>query len=182
MEIPMTTNLRPRRAHRAAAAGTAPLILGALLAWTSASPAVPQEPVPKTKPADSWQDAERITPEELAKLLRDPGAKKPAMFQVGFRVLFAQAHIPGSQYAGPGMDASAVEALRKAVSALPKETPIVLYCGCCPWERCPNLRKPWTMLRADGFTRVKLLYIPKNFGQDWVQKGYPVESGDKSRG
>jgi hypothetical protein len=28
---------------------------------------------------------------------------------------------------------------------------------------------------ALGFTRVKVLYIENNFGQDWADKGYPVE-------
>jgi hypothetical protein len=29
-----------------------------------------------------------------------------------------------------------------------------------------------------GFTKVKVLYIPGNFGMDWVEKGYPVAKGD----
>jgi thiosulfate/3-mercaptopyruvate sulfurtransferase len=182
MEVFMTTRFHTRRNPRAAGVGAASLILGALLAWFPATPARSDGPAPPPKPVESWKDAERITPEELVKILRAPGAEKPAMFQVGFRVLFAQAHIPGSKYAGPGVDPSAVEALGKSVSALPKTTPIVLYCGCCPWERCPNLERPWAMLRAAGFTRVQVLFIPKNFGQDWVQKGYPAEAGEPGRG
>jgi hypothetical protein len=27
-----------------------------------------------------------------------------------------------------------------------------------------------------GFTNVKVLYLANNFGADWVDKGYPVES------
>lgn len=177
----MTASLTSRRNRRAAGVGTA-LVFGALIAWLSATPARSDGPAPPLKSTEAWKDAERITPEELAKVLGTPRAERPAMFQVGFRVLFAQAHIPGSQFAGPGLDPSAVDALRKTVSALPKNTPIVLYCGCCPWERCPNLEKPWAMLRAAGFTRVKVLYIPKDFGHDWAEKGYPVEAGDKSRG
>jgi len=177
----MTTSLDPRPGRLAPGVGAALLVLGALVTCFPPAQALSDGPAPPSKPVESWQDAERITPEELAKLLRTPGADKPAMFQVGFRILFAQAHIPGSHFAGPGMDPAAVEALRKTVAALPKTTPIVLYCGCCPWERCPNLQKPWAMLRAAGFTRVKVLYIPKNFGQDWAQKGYPVEAGEKGR-
>ena len=125
--------------------------------------------------ADSWANAVRITPEELAKVVRDKGAEKPAMFQVGFRVLFTQAHIPGSTFAGPGANAQGIEALMAAVKPLAKGKAIVLYCGCCPWERCPNIEPAWKALRASGFTDVKILVIPKNFGADWVQKGYPIE-------
>ena len=167
---------------RAAFNRTAWLLLGALLVSFPGSPARSDGPAPPSMPGDSWPSAERMTPEELVRILRSPGAEKPAIFHVGFRVLFAQAHIPGSQYAGPGMNQAGLDALRKAVASTPKTKLIVLYCGCCPWERCPNLEQPWRTLMAAGFTRVKVLYIPKNFGQDWVQKGYPVEAGDPSRG
>jgi hypothetical protein len=29
-----------------------------------------------------------------------------------------------------------------------------------------------------GFSNVKVLYIPDNFGTDWVDKGYPVAKGE----
>lgn len=157
------------------------LALALALGTAAPSPARAQGPAPAAKPA-SFEDAVRLSVDDLARLLKTPGAAKPEMFHVGFRVLYAQAHIPGSRFAGPGANAAGLEALRKAVASLPKTTPIVLYCGCCPWERCPNMEQPWRVLVAAGFTDVKLLYIPNNFGRDWVQKGHPSESGDGSRG
>jgi hypothetical protein len=53
----------------------------------------------------------------------------------------------------------------------------VVYCGCCPWDKCPNLKPALDTLRAMGFTRVKALYIPVNLAQDWTAKGYPIELG-----
>ncbi len=153
-----------------------------LAASLLATQAGAQGPAATPKPTPSWENAATLTPEELARALKSPGAGKPALFHVGFRVLFAQAHIPGSQFAGPGREAAGLDALRKAVSKLPKTTEIVLYCGCCPWERCPNLEKPWKMLVSDGFANVKVLKIPTNFGRDWVDKGFPVGSGDSGRG
>ena len=178
----MNSTFHAFRNRRATRSRTPSLFLGALIILIPAWPARSESPTPPSKRVDSWRDAERMVPEDLAQVLRSAGAEKPAIFNVGFRVLFAQAHIPGSQYAGPGKDQTGLDALRKAVSALPKTNPIVLYCGCCPWERCPNLEQPWRLLVAAGFTRVKVLYIPKSFGQDWVQKGYPVEPADPSRG
>jgi len=29
-----------------------------------------------------------------------------------------------------------------------------------------------------GFIKVKVLYIPNNFGQDWADRGFPVERGE----
>jgi thiosulfate/3-mercaptopyruvate sulfurtransferase len=182
MEVLMSSTLFPSLDRHVTKARLASILLGVLIIWVPASPARAEGATPPSKRVDSWRDAERTTPEELAQLLRSPAAEKPAIFNVGFRVLFAQAHIPGSELAGPGKDQTGLDALRKAVSALPKSKPIVLYCGCCPWERCPNLEKPWRQLVTAGFTHVKVLYIPKSFGQDWVQKGYPVEASDPDRG
>jgi len=117
-----------------------------------------------------------IAPEALAGIVRS-SAKKPVIFQVGFRVLYEQAHIPQSRYVGPGSKEEGLAELRRAASPLPRDTAIVLYCGCCPWVRCPNMQPAYKALLGLGFTNVKLLFIEKNFGADWVAKGYPVEKG-----
>ena len=121
--------------------------------------------------------APMISAEELARTLRDEKAERPAMFSVGFRVLFVQAHIPGSVFVGPGREEPGLDLLRAAIAKLPKEKAIVLYCGCCPWERCPNIEPAWRVLKEAGFSNVKILMLPMNFGVDWVRKGYPVEKG-----
>jgi thiosulfate/3-mercaptopyruvate sulfurtransferase len=63
------------------------------------------------------------------------------------------------------------------VKALDRSQFIVLYCGCCPWIKCPNIRAAYQQLHSLGFTRVKVLYLATNFGTDWVNKGYPVARG-----
>jgi thiosulfate/3-mercaptopyruvate sulfurtransferase len=118
-----------------------------------------------------------IHPEELVKMLQLPRTGQPLILNIGPRMLYAQAHIPGSEYIGPGSSTEGIELLRKRVKSLPRNSPIVLYCGCCPWERCPNVRPAYKELKSMGFTRVKLLYIADNFGDDWVYKGYPVVKG-----
>ena len=115
-----------------------------------------------------------LSPEQLVKIL-ESGESKPLILNVGPRMLFAQARIPGAVFIGPGSDSQSLETLRQRVKSLPKTTAIVLYCGCCPWEHCPNVRPAFNQLRALGFTRVKVLYIANNFGVDWVYKGYPTE-------
>jgi hypothetical protein len=119
----------------------------------------------------------QISPEELAKILQSPAAQKPMTIHVGFYVLYAQAHIPGSEYIGPASQPEELEKLRKRVEPLPRKKFIVLYCGCCPWNHCPTLKPAYEALHSMGFTKVKVLYIPSNFGQDWVNKGFPVEKG-----
>jgi hypothetical protein len=132
---------------------------------------------PSPDSALSIPGAQVIQPEELVRLLHAQGAGKPLVLQVGSRQLFAQAHIAGSEYAGPGSQPAGLELLQDRVSPLPRKTFIVLYCGCCPWNRCPNIGPALNLLRQLGFTNVKALYIANNLGADWVDKGYPVESG-----
>ena len=118
-----------------------------------------------------------INPEDLAKMLKD-GKTKPLMLHVGSRMLFLQAHIPGSEYVGQGANEAGLEQLRKRVESLPRNKFIVLYCGCCPWNHCPNVKPADDALKAMRFTNVKVLYIADNFGADWVYKGYPTAKGE----
>jgi len=100
------------------------------------------------------------------------------VFQVGPHTLYAQAHIPGAEYMGAGSTDEGRRTLRDRVKSLPKNTAIVLYCGCCPWSRCPNVHLAYQTLQSVGFTNIKVLFIPDNFGTDWVSKGYPAAKGD----
>jgi thiosulfate/3-mercaptopyruvate sulfurtransferase len=116
-----------------------------------------------------------ITPEGLVKLLQSSTAPKPLILSVGPRMLYLQAHVPGAEYIGPGSDAHGIEQLRTRVKSLPRDQFIVLYCGCCPWGHCPNVRPAYKELESMRFTKVKVLYIADNFGADWVYKGYPTD-------
>lgn len=98
------------------------------------------------------------------------------ILQVGSRMLFDQAHIPGAEYAGPASTAAGLDGLRARVSGLSRSRAIVLYCGCCPWGHCPNIAPAWKLLRGMGFTQVRMLYIADNFGSDWVNRGYGSEA------
>ncbi len=115
-----------------------------------------------------------IQPPDLVRLLQSE-KQAPLIFQVGSRMFFAEAHIRGSQYAGPGSQEAGLQLLENTVAKLPKNRSIVLYCGCCPWNHCPNVGPAYQRLRTLGFTRVQVLYMPSNFGDDWVSKGYPTD-------
>ena len=117
-----------------------------------------------------------ISIDDLLPLLRS--AQKPLILQVGPHILYQQAHIPGSEYMGQASTSEGLDLLRKRVAQVPKKTAIVLYCGCCPWSHCPNVNPAYDALKDLGFINVKVLYIPNNFGADWVDKKYPVERGD----
>jgi hypothetical protein len=118
-----------------------------------------------------------INTQDLAKTLQSPKGERPLLIYVGFRFPYTQAHIPGSEYFGPAANKAVVQQLRKHVEGLARNRFIVIYCGCCPWSHCPNVKPAYEALRDLGFTKLKVLYIPDNLGTDWVNRGYPVEKG-----
>lgn len=124
-------------------------------------------------------DMQLIEPRDLVAQLQNPKAEKPLILNVGPRLLFVQAHIPGAEYIGATGEPQGLEALRTRLRSVPKTKPIVIYCGCCPWSHCPNVRPGYAELRKLGFTKAKVLYIADNLGTDWVYKGYPTAKGDK---
>jgi thiosulfate/3-mercaptopyruvate sulfurtransferase len=131
-----------------------------------------------TKAAASIPAVDLLEPEAFAKSLQSPSAPRPLILQVGFRTLYVQAHIPGSEYAGPTGQDPGLKVLRDRVAKLAKDAPIVLYCGCCPWSRCPNIAAAYDALRGLGFSHVKVLHIDEDFGANWADKGYPVAKGE----
>jgi thiosulfate/3-mercaptopyruvate sulfurtransferase len=101
--------------------------------------------------------------------------KSTLIIHVGFNVLYRATRIPGSLYAGPASKPEGIEDLKKAVAGQPKDRQIVLYCGCCPWDKCPNIRPAFALLRELGFKNVKALELPENLKTDWIDKGYPTD-------
>lgn len=117
-----------------------------------------------------------IQPKDLAaKLAAGGSAARPVILQVGPNVLYRSKHIPASAYAGPAAKPEGLELLKNAVAKLPRDREIVLYCGCCPWDHCPNIKPAMELLRQMGFTRAKALYVPTNMAKDWFDPGYPAE-------
>jgi hypothetical protein len=124
---------------------------------------------------DPWTAESLIRPEDLAKILSDPAAKKPVMLQIGIQYLYRNSHIAGSSFVATASTAEGIEKLREQARNLPPDTSIVLYCGCCPWNVCPNTRPAFKALQELGLRDVRVLYLAENLQHDWVQKGFPTE-------
>ena len=130
---------------------------------------------PAAQPASSIPQESLVQPAQWAAKLKDGSASKTLMLHVGFKSMFDQAHIPGSEYAGPGNTGAGLQVLRDRVASLNRDAAVLIYCGCCPWTRCPNMAGAYAALKELGFTNVQGLYIEENFGKDWVDQGYPTE-------
>src|SRR5579871_543441 len=125
-------------------------------------------------------DFPTLEPKNLVAQLQAKGAT-PTLIHVGFPVMYRGRHIPASLYAGPAAKPEGIDAIKAAVEKLPRSRQIVIYCGCCPFDRCPNIRPAMALLKQMGFTNVKALDLPANFAADWVDHGYPVEQGPAAK-
>jgi thiosulfate/3-mercaptopyruvate sulfurtransferase len=114
----------------------------------------------------------KISSEKLAERMK---TAQPLVIHIGFNVLYRSAHIANTVYAGPGSKPEGLEDLKKLVAGEPKDREIVIYCGCCPWEKCPNIRPAFAALREMGFTKLSALYIPETLAKDWIDKGLPTD-------
>ncbi|HEV2299215.1 MAG TPA: hypothetical protein VGR72_11940 [Candidatus Acidoferrales bacterium] len=127
--------------------------------------------------APEWKDARQISAPELVKRIAGPEAQRPVVLQVGYHVLYEGAHIPGAIFAGPAASATGLVLLRAEAGRIPRNKEVVIYCGCCPWEKRPNVHPAYDELREMRFTNLVVLLIPHDFHQDWIVPGYPVERG-----
>jgi hypothetical protein len=120
-----------------------------------------------------WRQSELIEPSALAAAIRAEDA--PYVICVAFPVLYHGKHIANSIFAGPGNKREGLELLKIAASKLPKDEKVVIYCGCCPMDKCPNVRPAYALLKQLGFKDVRVLDIPISMHSDWYSRGYPSE-------
>ncbi len=123
--------------------------------------------------SDPWTSSQVISPEILVKEISS--STKPAVTCVGLKLLFDRGHVPGAAFSGPTQNPDGISDLKHWAESHPKDSPIVLYCGCCPWTDCPNIRPAFAVLKEMGFTNLRVVRIDKDFDKEWVEKGYPVE-------
>jgi hypothetical protein len=125
--------------------------------------------------SDPWATAKLLQPAELAKELSNPVGSKPTIVYVGPQFLYRGGHIPAAVFHGAAGNPAGLRDLRAWAQNLPRTQSIVIYCGCCPWDQCPNVRPAFNLLQEMGFKQLRVLKIPTNFATDWVRKSYPVE-------
>ena len=129
------------------------------------------------KSADPWSGAQSLQAVDFAGELAQKNGTPPTIVYVGFRTLFAGGHIPGASFHGTASTEPGLTEMKKWANGLPRSTNLVIYCGCCPFEKCPNIRPAFTALRDMGFKNLRVLVLPTNFATDWVGKGYPMQTG-----
>ena len=137
--------------------------LAAAVLLSSASRALPQSDEP-------WTDRQLKDPAVLAATLADAKAPQPVIFNIG-----PVQQIKGAIAIGPTKAQANLDKLKQQLAKLPKDKEVIIYCGCCPFSRCPNVRPAFELLQKMKFKNGKLLNLPSNLSDDWISKGYPME-------
>ncbi|MFL5742504.1 MAG: rhodanese-like domain-containing protein [Flavisolibacter sp.] len=123
----------------------------------------------KAQNPENWTSKQLVEPSTLARAIQS-GKNVPLIFSVG-----PGAPIPHSVAIGIVKDQENLDKLKKELSTIPRNKHIVIYCGCCPFEHCPNIRPAIAVLKNMKFTHYQLLNLPHNIKADWIDQGYPVE-------
>lgn len=125
---------------------------------------------------DPWPASALIEPGAFNReLASEPGGV--SIFYVGFPVLYRAAHISGAVLAGACSKPAGLADLQTKLAKLPRSRNVILYCGCCPFEQCPNIRPAYTAAGRFKFASLRVLHLATNLHTDWIVKGYPVEKG-----
>ncbi|HEY6386736.1 MAG TPA: rhodanese-like domain-containing protein [Candidatus Acidoferrum sp.] len=163
------------------------LLKGAAAFALSISAALPLAPVLRSnqngaanqeKATGPWKDAQVLHAADLVREIGNPkDGSAPAIVYVGSRTLFEGGHIPAASFHGTASKEEGLADLKKWLAGLPRSANLVIYCGCCPFDRCPNIPPAYAALHEMGFTHVRVLVLPTSFASDWVEKGYPLQKG-----
>ncbi len=117
-----------------------------------------------------WKKEQLMPTQELADKIRANAKDKPIIFNVG-----PMEQIKSAQKVGLGTSISGVEKMKSTLSMENKNRTIVVYCGCCSYANCPNIKPAYDALVSAGFKNAKVLELPEGIKPDWVAKGYPME-------
>lgn len=121
----------------------------------------------KTEP---WRLDQLMKTEDLASRISMAQTDSMLILSIG-----PDALIKGSVDMGAARDQANLDKMREYLKDVPKDKEIVIYCGCCPFDRCPNIRPAFSLLLEMGFKEPKLLDIPQNIRTNWLNPGYPIQ-------
>lgn len=120
--------------------------------------------------APVWKKEQLMPTKELADKITANAKDKPLIFNVG-----PMENIKGAQAVGAATNATFSNKILSYLTMESKTKPVVVYCGCCSYSSCPNIKPAYDILIAQGFKNTKVLELPEGIKPDWVAKGYPTE-------
>lgn len=112
----------------------------------------------------NWTPDQFVNPALLANSMIEKKAL-PYIFSIGPMALTLY-----SIDIGADTDVANLISLKEAINKLPKDAEVVIYCGCCPFNRCPNLRPAIELFKEMNFKNFHLLNLAMSIKADWIDK------------
>lgn len=125
-----------------------------------------QQPQSTTLQNNPWTSTQLLPPSALMTMMK---TGKVLLYNIG-----VAEDIQGSIPIGAASKAEKLALFIKAIKSTPKDKTVVIYCGCCPMDKCPNIRPAFQALKNEKITKAYLLYLPTNLKTDWTGKGFPL--------
>lgn len=118
---------------------------------------------------EPWNSNQLLEPATLASRINQGQTDNLLILSVG-----PDAVIKGSVEIGPAQEQANIKKLKSYLKNVPKGKEVIIYCGCCPFNKCPNIRPAFKVVKDIGFKYPKLLNLYKNVKVDWLDKDYPT--------
>jgi len=122
---------------------------------------------------EPWNEHQLIAPQVLAEQINKKQTGNIHILSVG-----PDAVIKGSVNIGPAHEQEQLAKLKSYLKNIPRNKEVIIYCGCCPFDKCPNIRPAFKTLTDMGFKKARLLNVPKNIKVDWLDKDYPTNDNE----
>lgn len=118
---------------------------------------------------DPWNAHQLIAPQSLAERINTGQVSNTLILAIG-----PDAVVKGSVNLGPAHEPEHLTQLKNYLKKVPKNKELIIYCGCCPFDRCPNIRPAFQTITGMGFKNVQLLNLAKNIKTNWLDMNYPT--------
>ena len=111
-----------------------------------------------------------IKPKELAQKIKSKASPAPIIFNVGPMEQIKTAIKIGATNTDAGLSN-----LKAGLLNISTDREVIIYCGCCTSENCPNIRPGLAYLKKNGYKNAKIIEITTGLKVDWIEKGYPMQ-------
>lgn len=117
-----------------------------------------------------WKPSEVMQTQALADKVKSKKTENLVILNIG-----PMENIQGAIRVGAVNYPEGEQNLRTKINAIARSKTLVIYCGCCSYANCPNIRPAYKLLKEAGFKQVWVLNLPEGIKPDWTAKGYPTE-------